>query len=165
MKQFEIDLLFEQETKSWKQDNDDFLKQWPMLTEIIVAAMHDKSQTKNLLEDLELLTRYSYWLSFKKESSDASNASDNGCQPTIANVLNAKSALLLLAARNSDVNGLHLLTAESNGENDDHIMTCHQQNGNCLSREKRHNGSESVIGFLHSKNKTDEWRQCVQMQF
>ena len=136
-----------------------------MLTEIIVAAMHDKSQTKNLLEDLELLTRYSYWLPFKKESSDASNASDNGCQPTIANVLNAKSALLLLAARNSDVNGLHLLTAESNGENDDHIMTCHQQNGNCLSREKRHNGSESVIGFLHSKNAMDEWHQCVQMEF
>ena len=27
VKQFEIDLLFEQETKSWKQDNDDFLKQ------------------------------------------------------------------------------------------------------------------------------------------
>ena len=62
-----------------------------MLTDIIIAAMHDKSQTKNLLEGLELLTHYFYWLSFKKESSDASNASDNGCQPTIANVLKATS--------------------------------------------------------------------------
>ena len=56
------------------------------------------AQTKNLLEELELLTHYFHWLSFKKESLDASNASDNRCQPATANVLKAKRALLLLAA-------------------------------------------------------------------
>ena len=66
-------------------------------------------------------------------------------------VLEAESALLLLAAQKNDINGLHLLATETNGENDDHVKTYHQQNGKCMFREKRCKGSKSVVGFLHSE--------------
>ena len=126
----------------------DFLKQEPTFADIIIDTMHDKSKNKEDLKDFELLTRCFHWLSLKKESS---NAGDNGYQPMTEDVLEAKSILLLLAAQKNDINGLYLLATETNGENDDHIKTHHQQSGKFVFREKRRKGSESVVGFLHSE--------------
>ena len=130
----------------------DFLKQEPTLTDVIIDAMHNKSKANENLTDFHFMTRHFYWLSFKKESSE--DASDNRFQLLTDDVLEAKSAPLLLAAQKNEINGSHLLTAETNGENNDHIKTYDQLNGNCIFKEKKHKGSQSVVGFLHSKKKT-----------
>ena len=144
----------------------DFLKQEPTLTDVIIDAMHNKSKANENLTDFHFMTRHFHWLSFKKESSE--DASDNRFQPLTDDVLEAESALLLLAAQKNEINGLYLLTAETNGENNDHVKTYDQLNGNCIFKEKKHKGSQSVVGFLHSKKK-NQWQpgnnQCVQMEF